>query len=221
MHEALKIPPCKFEGNSAIFSVYVDKAELKLIVLASWCVMVWKLPTTFEEDAILLSALWTLPRIVHPNEMSANQIWNNERLKTCRREQIHITFADSSGRITSTPLCRALARVPFRFSAGVISLIHMFGDGNDTFRQAVLNYVGRYINRTVKCNNQPETILTFICKRVKHQNYAIFDPFLKALFNSVHVRWVPGPGLRHEMNPILLLLDVAKTIPRAINLAQT
>ncbi|KAF9969009.1 hypothetical protein BGZ65_012373, partial [Modicella reniformis] len=224
LHEALKIPPCRFGDEVAIYKFYVDKASLTLVIDAHRSIMVWKLPTTFKEDPVMLLTLWVQqPSVKDTGDGDKRKIFKHDaELKTCQHGRIYTTVEGESGHIKDVSLCinDTLAGDSLRFNAGVLSLIPMFGEGNGIFQQAVLKYVGRYINRTMYCNHQPETILTYVCKGLERQNYDHFDPFLKALFDLVHVRWVPRPGLTREMNPILLLLDVAKTIPRAINLAQ-
>ncbi|KAF9349659.1 hypothetical protein BGX34_001672 [Mortierella sp. NVP85] len=108
----------------------------------------------------------------------------------------------------------------FEFFNALFILIHMFETGKDPLREAILQYTGLYINRTVEHEEHSETILTTICSSVRQENYALIYTFLKALFDSPDVRWVPKPGLSHKMNPISLLLHASKTLPRAINLAQ-
>ena len=114
----------------------------------------------------------------------------------------------------------SFSRDPFRFFNGLFMLMHMFHASNDPLRQAILKYVGLHINRTVDCNGRTLTILRTICRRVKDVNYTLTEIFLKAIFNSSHVRWVPMPDRGRYLNPISLLLRRCEELPRAINLAQ-
>ena len=114
----------------------------------------------------------------------------------------------------------SFSRDPFRFFNGLFTLMHMFRAGKGPVRRAILKYVGLHINRTVDCNGRTLTILRAICRRVREVNYTITETFLKAIFNSPHVRWVPKPNRKRYLNPISLLVRRAKELPRAINLAQ-
>ncbi|KAF9350721.1 hypothetical protein BGX34_001024 [Mortierella sp. NVP85] len=114
----------------------------------------------------------------------------------------------------------SFSRDPFRFFNGLFMLMHMFRASNEPLRQAILKYVGLHINRTVECNGRTLTILRTICRRVKDVNYTLTEIFLKAIFNSSHVRWVPMPNRVRYLNPISLLLRRCEELPRAINLAQ-
>ncbi|KAK3828025.1 MAG: hypothetical protein J3Q66DRAFT_321646, partial [Benniella sp.] len=114
----------------------------------------------------------------------------------------------------------SFSRDPFRFFNGLFALMHIFRAGKDPVRQAIMQYVGLHINRTVDCNGRTLTILRAICRRVREVNYSLTEAFLKAIFNSPHVRWVPMPNRKRYLNPISLLLRRANELPRAINLAQ-
>ncbi|KAK3828024.1 MAG: hypothetical protein J3Q66DRAFT_321640, partial [Benniella sp.] len=114
----------------------------------------------------------------------------------------------------------SFSRDPFRFFNGLYMLMHMFYAANEPLRQAIMQFIGLHINRTVESNGRTRTILRIICRRVMVENYTLTETFLKALFHSPHVRWVPKPNRKRYLNPISLLLRRCEELPRAINLAQ-
>ncbi|KAF9959409.1 hypothetical protein BGZ65_000428 [Modicella reniformis] len=220
---ALEIPPL-MNVDSTGYKLYVDKANMQLVINATLIFMVWKLPTTFEGDATLVSGWWKQPFSGGDEDSGeANPTPTNAILKVCPHGEAYTGFVDENNLFNTISLCRAdpFERDTLRFYFGLYVIISKFDAGNDTFKQAVLRYVGRYVNRTAECNGQLETALTMICKFVSQDSVAMYSTFLKAMFTSTHVRWVPRPGLSRDMNPILLLLDVAQTVPRAISLAKT
>ncbi|KAF9350496.1 hypothetical protein BGX34_001192 [Mortierella sp. NVP85] len=226
--EVLRIPPLIVAGIFADCRIYPDQTNLHFIAECDLVVMVWKLPTSFEGSATLLSALWT-ESVSYMNTTSYHREWYSSTMKICRHGMFYAEFEDAPSTENRSPKTITLPLHsdepftvgPLRFFSGIFMLIYMFGAGKDTFQQAILKYVGLHINKTVKCGRIPETILTVICKHVKHDNYDLVNKFLKAMFNSPHVRWVPKPGSGRKMNPILLLLAAARKLPRAINIAQT
>ncbi|KAF9346320.1 hypothetical protein BGX34_004042, partial [Mortierella sp. NVP85] len=144
------------------------------------------------------------------------------RLKDESKEKVKEKYRIPAPESTTFPLYSdgSFSRDPFRFFNGLFTLLHMYHAGKDPVRQAIMKYVGLHINRTVECNGRTLTILRAICRRVKDVNYTLTETFLKAIFNSPHVRWVPKPNRKRYLNPISLILRRANELPRAINLAQ-
>ncbi|KAK3828028.1 MAG: hypothetical protein J3Q66DRAFT_434647 [Benniella sp.] len=136
----------------------------------------------------------------------------------CRKMKERISAPKS----TTFPLFSdgSLSRDPFRFFNGLFALMHLFHIGKEPVRQAILHFIGLHINRTVDCNGYTLTILREICLNVKETNYALTETFLKAIFNSPHVQWVPKHRRVGFRNPISLLLGRCEELPRVFNLAQ-
>ncbi|KAK3828026.1 MAG: hypothetical protein J3Q66DRAFT_321650, partial [Benniella sp.] len=321
--EAVQIPPLTIGGIATKYGMHMDKENLQLFVVCDLFAMVWKLPTTFDGDAILQSCLWS--RLFYYKDKTeevevAETIVYPTTLKVCNHGRIIVTSKSESGeparpddgsikagkagptppavevtgpagekakpevgsskpeaepktgnapsggrqkrkkvkrpdrskgrpiqakikparlkdeskekvkekyripapQSTTFPLyCDgSFSRDPFRFFNGLFALMHMYHAGKDPVRQAIMQYVGLHINRTVDCNGRTLTILRAICRRVREVNYSLTETFLKAIFNSPHVRWVPKPNRKRYLNPISLLLRRANELPRAINLAQ-
>jgi hypothetical protein len=76
---------------------------------------------------------------------------------------------------------------PKSFFRGQHILISGFDSGNDVYRQAVLQYVDHYINRTTIIDGQPTTILVTFCNQITNDNYAMYDTFLRVLFDSRYI----------------------------------
>ncbi|KAK3828030.1 MAG: hypothetical protein J3Q66DRAFT_321662, partial [Benniella sp.] len=144
------------------------------------------------------------------------------RIKDESKEKVKEKYRIPAPQSTTFPFYSdgSFSRDPFRFFNGLLALMHMFHAGKDPVRQAIMQYVGLYINRAVECNGHKQTILCTICRGVRESNYALTDTFLKAIFNSPHVRWVPQPNQERYLNPISVLLRQSMEPLRAINLAQ-
>ncbi|KAF9344286.1 hypothetical protein BGX34_005812, partial [Mortierella sp. NVP85] len=177
--------------------------------------MVWKLPAIFGHSAVLQSAWWT--QTVPFRSFSVRSDQSRTELVKCTHERIHARTHDL-GKLTLSE-DDTFESDPDRFFNGLYMLISGFDIGSDGFQKAILQYVDRYINRTTKLENSPDSILTMICKGVSNENFTIYDTFLKALFDSPYVRWVPMPGLSRGMNPIAILLEKVKDVPRSVQLA--
>ncbi|KAG0231510.1 hypothetical protein BGX31_005499 [Mortierella sp. GBA43] len=75
-------------------------------------------------------------------------------------------------------------------------------DGDRAFQQAVLKFVGLYINKPL---NHLSTTLNVICDYVGEINYDGIYNFLEELSGSSHVQWIPKPGANGIWNPIYCL----------------
>ena len=224
--EILQIPPLSFSDIYSDYRFYLDKTNLQLITDCKLVVLVRKLPTMFEESISLQSAFW-IPSFACLDK-SVDQIQKllslkfSTELKTCLHGHYYVSCQVGLKGSKVLPVHSDDLfglELPRAFST-LFVLIQMFEAADDTFQQAILQYVGPYVNRNLEYDHRPETILTVICRNVRKDNYNMVNTFLKAMLDSTHVRWVPKPGSGCEMNPISLLLDVAETHPGAINLAQ-
>ncbi|KAG0002400.1 hypothetical protein BGZ65_002668 [Modicella reniformis] len=212
----LSIPPTVISSrrHAMRYKFYVDKENLELIVGCVPYVMVWKLPTTIGARATLQLAWWRLE--CKHKDITPDSAGCEMELAVCTHGQAYTELWDKS-KFSNAGLRGddPLDAEPFRFINGLFTLISMFEYGDDSFRQAVLQYVGRYANRNV----DTETVLTKICREVTQKNYELYGIFLKALLDSDQVRWAPKPGLSRELNPISIFLGITEEVPRAINLA--
>jgi hypothetical protein len=219
--EALKIPPTdigNFKGTVFQYDVSFDLPHLQMIVFTSYYTMVWRVPSILHEDFTLLLTWWTVP-VPFPIQ-GANDFLNE--LAQCTHGNQYIRTLDGRSLISVLRLCGddAFGSGPNRFLEGLLVLIEMFHAGDDAFRQHVLRYAGRYINRLVEQDGLSDAIMTKICRHVTQENQAMYGAFLKVLLDSPYGRWVPRPGLKDETNPIWLLLNRGRTVPRAIDIAQ-
>ncbi|KAF9117808.1 hypothetical protein BGW39_001790, partial [Mortierella sp. 14UC] len=65
-----------------------------------------------------------------------------------------------------------------------------------------------------------EDILVKVCEELNQENHVIYGEFLRVLLDPGHKAWIPSKDLDHKANPISLSLQVATTIPRAIEVSQ-
>ncbi|KAF9355296.1 hypothetical protein BGX34_010552 [Mortierella sp. NVP85] len=216
----LRIPPIVIESKPrevADFSFYVDKENQLLITGCRAYFMVWDLPASFEEKPTLRLA-WCIGEFVDKDGVIATEMYRLQMIAcahgqpfafhSCISPFFNLHEADT---FSSSPDC---------FFDGLFALIFMFETGDEDFQEAVLQYVGRYINRSVDTGETTQTVLTVICNHVSQLNYGIYGSFLKALLDSPHGRWVPRPDLAREMNPISILLATAQSVPRVIGVTQ-
>jgi len=214
----LRIPPIVIESNPrevADFAFYVDRENQLLITGCRAYFMVWNLPTSFEEKPTLRLA-WCMGEFIDKDGVIATEMFRFEMITcahgqpfafhTCMRPFFNLHEADT---FSSSPGC---------FFDGLFA--SMFETGDKDFQEAALQYVGRYINRSVDSEETTQTVLTVICNHVSQLNFGIYGSFLKALLDSPHGRWVPRPDLGREMNPISILLATAQSVPRVIGVAQ-
>ncbi|KAF9362560.1 hypothetical protein BGX34_005930 [Mortierella sp. NVP85] len=188
------------------------------------------IPAIFGESTVSQSAWWTQkdpPKVTSdthrdsPKDTRKNSDHSRSELVKCSHEWIHTRTR--AGHISEMPMLPE--NDPFdcdtnSFFRGLYIIISGFGSGNDGYRQAVLQYIDRYINRTTILDGQPTTILATLCNQITNNNYAVYDTFLRVLFDSRYIRWVPMPGLSHEMNPIWILLEKVKEVPRIVQLIE-
>ncbi|KAG0004242.1 hypothetical protein BGZ65_000723 [Modicella reniformis] len=223
--EALNIPSVVIDTNPGKvmeYKFYVDRTNHLLIVCCTQCIMVWKLPSTLKGKATL-QLTWGTEECVQ-TDIESNGDRREVELAVCDHGQPYAGIWEKSDFIHTWNLRRddLLGSEIYRFISGLFILITMFESGDTGFQQGVLQYVGRYVNRTVEYDDEPMTVLTIICKGVTQMNYELYNRFLKTLLHKDHVRWVrwvPKPGLSRELNPISILLQTTKAVPRAINLA--
>ncbi|KAF8928250.1 hypothetical protein BGZ58_009793 [Dissophora ornata] len=116
---------------------------------------------------------------------------------------------------------KAFCSYPSHSLKGILALIEIFRAGDKNFQQATLQYVGQHINFYPDPHNLLESILAKICQGVTQENRIHYGEFMETLLGSSHGRWVPRPDLDEKTNPISVLLDQTKKVPRIINLVQT
>ncbi|KAK3828140.1 MAG: hypothetical protein J3Q66DRAFT_434734 [Benniella sp.] len=215
LRETIGIPWFPNTGPRKEYKYHVDKANRQLIIECELLIMVWKLPAIFGHSAVLQSACWT--ETVPFGSFNVRSYRPRTELVKCTHERIHARTHDLGKLMLSED--DTFESDPDRFFNGLYMLISGFDIGSDGFQKAILQYVDRYINRTTKIENVPETILTMICSGISNENFTMCDTFLKVLFDSPYTRWVPMPGLSRGMNPIAILLEKVKDVPRAVQLA--
>ncbi|KAI1316122.1 hypothetical protein EDD11_010436 [Mortierella claussenii] len=225
--EALVIPPAEIgsiAGDWLEYKVFIDDTSRRMIVYTSLYVMIWSVPTIVDGDFTLISTWWVQ---TVPFQLPDRVDWCWTELALCTHQEAYLkvcnideNYEDQVFDIVRLHCDDVFASEPLRFLDGLLVLIEMFDTSGDAFRQHILSYVGLYINNHADPAFCAETIMTRICHRVTQENHAMYAKFLKALLGSPKGRWVPRPHLDQESNPIWILLELAKAVPRAIDLAQ-
>ncbi|KAK3821910.1 MAG: hypothetical protein J3Q66DRAFT_158186 [Benniella sp.] len=205
-HKILKIPPLMVWGQYRKCRIHVDPDSNHLIADCCLLVMVWKLPATLDDSVTLLTVLWT-----QPSTYSATTVFQRRRkelfstkLMKCRHGYAYTIFEEKSKKDSTLPLFGNWACNPNfrRLVDGLLVLIGAFHNGDDAFQQATLRFTGLHINKTM---DKSWTTLGVICDNIKLFNYNAIHTFLKELFSSPHVRWVPKPGATDRGNPLYSL----------------
>ncbi|KAF9362489.1 hypothetical protein BGX34_006042 [Mortierella sp. NVP85] len=198
-HMIFRTPPLKIRDQCVECNLHVDPISNHLITDYRGLVMVWKLPTTLKDSITLHTVLKTQPSNDMPKGLD-----ESTKLKKCRHGQAYTSFYREL-----LPLYgNWTGNTNFsRFSDGLLPLISAFSKGDNAFQQAILQFVGLYIDNT----------LHGICDNVEESNYDAIHTFLEQLFSSSVVRWVPEPGETNQCNPIhrLLLADNLRIGQRA------
>ncbi|KAF9140293.1 hypothetical protein BGX30_006737 [Mortierella sp. GBA39] len=127
---------------------------------------------------------------------------------------------------------------PCVFLSGVISLVEIFElatttavDDDDALRQDILRYIGKYINCQLSDYHLRSGIVPHICGNWTPTKHSAIVLFLRALLlenTRPSVRWVPRPHTvvhgqeegEGEGNPILCMINKAKTESQAMEVAQ-
>ncbi|KAG0228107.1 hypothetical protein BGX31_006717 [Mortierella sp. GBA43] len=223
--EVLLIPPIdtiNIPKSDQQYDVAFDLPNLQMIVFTGTYVMVWRVPTTLDENFMLLLA-WSTP--ISPIQTPGGDYSLLNEVAHCSHGHQYIRVLQNRNLVDTLRLHSddAFGPYPSQFLNGIPVLVEMFSTGDSDFRQLVLSYIGRYLNRYSPGDDA--SIMFKICQNITQKNWMSTRTFLKALLDSEHGRWVPRPGL--ESNPIGQLLDrgdpkpsVGVSVPRAIDIAQ-
>ncbi|KAF9153703.1 hypothetical protein BG015_002831 [Linnemannia schmuckeri] len=127
----------------------------------------------------------------------------------------------------------------FDFPNGIIDLVEIFelataaAPNNDNIlRQDILRYVGKYINSHISDRHLGNSsIVPHICESWTPRNHTAIVLFARALLlenPDSSVRWIPRPHAvavngqmeENDANPILCMINKARTEPQALEVAQ-
>ncbi|KAG0267264.1 hypothetical protein BG011_007675 [Mortierella polycephala] len=197
----------------------------EMIVYNNLFCMVWGLPKTLDGSFTLLLNWW----IQHlPFQITNNVYWLWSGLSQCPHQRYYAFLEDLDEQYMYIMVDAVQLDTDNPFGCkytnqsldGVLVLIEIFSSGDKQFKDAILQYVGRHLNNYPNPDNLVESILGRICQNVNQENYSRYTEFLRALFDSPHGNWVPRKDYNHKTNPIWMLLTLAETFPRAMNLAR-
>ncbi|KAF9402548.1 hypothetical protein BGX21_009703 [Mortierella sp. AD011] len=223
--EALVVPPLELGdilGHWLEYRVIFNPVTQQMIVLCEILLMVWSLPTTLEGDFTLLVTAWTQSDLYQIEERND---WLTTKLSQCTHGQSYLSLLTMDH---SEDIVVDMSRLhyenvfmeePHSSLEGSLALVEIFEDSSDAFKKAVLQYIGRYVNCYSNPNDLSENVIARICRNVTQKNNAKYARFLTALFESPHGRWVPRRDYSEKSNPISILLELTKNIPRAIDVA--
>ncbi|KAF9187679.1 hypothetical protein BGZ51_001174 [Haplosporangium sp. Z 767] len=226
--EALRVPSVPIGDISVEWLAYkvafnIERQEM--MVYNDIFIMVWGLPETLDGEFTLLLGWW-IQFSTFQTKNGLDWLWSG--LSRCPHQRYYATTnnMDDYGEYVMVDAVQLDTDDPFsqknviQFLDGVLVLVEIFHSGDEQFKDAILQYVGRHLNSYPDPNDLVDNVLGRICRNVNQENYSYYTEFLRALFDSHYGNWVPRPEYNSKTNPIWMLLISAETFPRAMNLAQ-
>ncbi|KAF9192313.1 hypothetical protein BGZ50_008677 [Haplosporangium sp. Z 11] len=213
-------------GSWLAYKVSFIASRNEMVLYTDYFVMVWRLPTVSDDQISLLLIWWVQPG---PYQVRGGQDCNWATLAECQHgdSYLKMCFMDGYDEVVKNVIhLRCEIAFSYESSApfldGLLVLIEMFNaeDGSDTFQQSVLDYTGRYLNNYSNPDDLSESVLAKICRSVTQENHAQYAEFLHSLMNSPYGNWIPRQDFKENTNPIWILLNMTKKVPRAIDLVQ-
>ncbi|KAG0198436.1 hypothetical protein BGX28_008164, partial [Mortierella sp. GBA30] len=226
--ETLRIPAVMF-GDIPVerseCKVIFNVSKQEMIIYSDIFVMVWGLPKTINAPFTLLLTWWT-QRVVFQTGRRTDWYWTTvtrcphlqHYLRTFKLGENYEDVVVDMVQIASENAFNYSNCLPFL--NGILVLIEVFGSADDTLKQAILRYVGHYINTYPDPDDLLQSVMAKICRSVTQNNHARYASFLQALLDSPQGRWVPRPDFMEDTNPICILLGLTKKLPRAIDLVR-
>ncbi|KAF9191837.1 hypothetical protein BGZ50_009056 [Haplosporangium sp. Z 11] len=204
-----------------------------LVVESQDFIMVWGLPATIKDRPRLLLA-WRVPK--DENEFSwegKHGLWytcEHQQLFACRKYIDYNSESPKEKVVCCPRVERSLSEDTFKnFLEGVLVLIDIFKNADETCGDAILQYVGSQINAYPAWNAHttlysehdfPENVLLFICEKWRASSHDSFEKFTAALLQSPFGRWVPKDTVDRELDPLFILLKQAPTEPLILGLME-
>ncbi|KAG0329626.1 hypothetical protein BGZ99_001233 [Dissophora globulifera] len=105
----------------------------------------------------------------------------------------------------------------FRIENGFLGLINMFTDGTDGCRKVIIDYLRENVRSTP---TRPFSSLTTICRAWTTENRVYVEKILRGLLPDDRITWVPDIRLNKDVDPLAIVLKIAKTHFPAIRVAR-
>ncbi|KAK3848224.1 MAG: hypothetical protein J3R72DRAFT_93181 [Linnemannia gamsii] len=114
------------------------------------------------------------------------------------------------------------------FLNGVQELVGIFEFASPPVRRDILRYVGKYVNRSVQHSDRYYNVVSYLCQcwnSARHEALLLFFRGLLLEEEDMPRRWIPTLLDIHgrnggEGNPILCLVNKARTQPKAMEVAE-
>ncbi|KAF9181396.1 hypothetical protein BGZ50_005524 [Haplosporangium sp. Z 11] len=177
-----------------------------LVTLTDCVSIIWTVPATLGDDIELIS-VQEEGRFLEMGVCSHGHLYVHEEDDKCA---------------TSLPL----DEIAFRFSNsksfyyGVLYLVEDYKSFDRDMKRRIVRYIRKYINSDPDPSGVSNSVLVHLCTTWTLQSYDSFVEFFKDLLASPSGCWIPRLDKDENSNPIWLLLEKAKTQPRALVLAE-
>ncbi|KAG0303949.1 hypothetical protein BGZ98_006095 [Dissophora globulifera] len=105
----------------------------------------------------------------------------------------------------------------FRIENGFLGLINMFTYGTDGCRKVIIDYLRENVRSTP---TRQFSSLTTICRTWTTENRVYVEKILRGLLPDDRITWVPDIRLNKDVDPLAIVLKIAKTHFPAIRVAR-
>ncbi|KAF9185867.1 hypothetical protein BGZ51_002417 [Haplosporangium sp. Z 767] len=203
----LRISPWRY-----ITAVFLEACS-RLVVASRFMIMVWSLPTTPDGDFNLLLC-WCLIRDRKDVSYTKVGLWRvcgHQQLFACAR------YANGEGGFREQIVMRPRVENVLHcehgssFVKGAIMLINNIQDADRPYKEAVLRYIGEYINSYPDPTLPSESFLAIICDAWKPGAHDAYSMVVTRLLKSAFELWVPFPNQNDQQKLGLLSTLLART----------
>ncbi|KAG0255757.1 hypothetical protein BG011_004955 [Mortierella polycephala] len=190
----------------------------QFVVVTSSSIMLWSLPKTMDDDFELI-LFW----VIMEDDEVVRVIKNGSFWNVCgKHHQLHAQLSYSStDEAWFGPFNFKIDLHPGRsqvfrqqdtqyFLMGLLSIIEIFKDANETCRGAILRYVNTYVNTFPIPKEYTKSIMGMICADSPWNRGRNFEPFVAALLEEPYGRWIPKPDLDYDQDPLATLTKRAR-----------
>ncbi|KAI7826895.1 hypothetical protein BC939DRAFT_446141 [Gamsiella multidivaricata] len=202
------------------WAVFLEDTE-RLVVATECRLMIWDLPSTIQGDISLILPLWVGGETYSP-------VNGKENWQTCPHEEV---FApryirdEEDGRRHEKILClstkiNCCVTNYLSLLVGIGALRDIFLLADKPCQDEILKYVARHINLYMAPSYPELSVLLFTCHQWDPKSHLSYERFVTAILASPFGRWIPKQDMDEDTNPIAILIEKAKTEPRAMGLAK-
>ncbi|KAK3848218.1 MAG: hypothetical protein J3R72DRAFT_93092 [Linnemannia gamsii] len=185
-----------------------------MVIALSSLILVWRISASLEGDCDLLwaegtnaDAEWSLCDGEYTLVIAEGDDVETE-WRLCQHHQLH--RCDNTSDISTRNLLDLHIPNPDAFLDGIVRLVEIFKDADETTKRAIIRYTERHINQCLDPENDSAAILTRLCASWSAGFHEHLLAFVRALFGSPSFHWVPKPTMSQESNPISILIDRLK-----------